>query len=64
MTNKKLFERKISREEINNAMKKFLDNGGKITKIEPSPRPEYSLFGESFDAYDLLGKEESSFMNI
>lgn len=62
---KKIYADRITREEINEAMKQFFARGGKITKIDtPQKAVSHSLMGDSFDLHDNLVGEDFSYLEV
>lgn len=64
MTTKKIYPERITREEINEAMKQFFARGGKITKIDSAPRSTTHLLGDSFDLHETLVGEDFSYLDL
>ena len=63
MVSKQIRPDRITREEINEAMERFLAKGGKIQKIETPQKVSNSLL-DTFDLQDSFTGDDFSYLDL
>ena len=64
MSTKKLYAEKITRDEINEAVKQYLSQGGKIKRIEVQQKAAGSLLSDSFEFQDSLTTDDLIYLDL